>query len=508
MKITSILSALLLLSIAISAQDIPVSKFGASITGNELKEHVKILSSDEFMGRETGREGEKMAAEYIINSFKKINLSVPKNTKNPFLQEFELHKNAWDKFLIIKDSDTLLIGQDFHISGMWPENDTVMNVVFVGYGTDTEHYSDYKNLDVNSKIVAFMNGEPLDKNGMFLTTKSFIPQYSILGYDKAKIAFEKGAVGAIMIDPDQSKIDNLIRIDKQFSSNQQFFLPGTGSVENNTSGLVSLSEKSASILFNIKPKLWAKYRKKLNKGKTVRLNTKIQMVSEKGSNKIISENVIGMIKGSEKPDEYIIITAHFDHLGQKDDKVFNGADDNASGTAAVIEIAEAFIEAANDGFYPKRSVIFMPVSGEEKGLLGSRYYTSNPLVPLEKTKAAINMDMIGRQDGFEESNEPYVYLYISDEPGSALDNTAHNSGRIVDGEILTVYKYPSNSGFSTRGSDHASFEDKGIPVMYFYCGTHEDYHRPTDTWEKLDYINMTRITKMVFASAWELANQD
>ena len=492
---------------SVSAQENLISKYSSSISSQELKEHVKILSSDEFMGRETGQEGENMAGEYILNKFIELNLAGPGSEK-PFIQEFELHKNAWDNFYLISGTDSLKIDKDMYVTGMWPEGNKELQIVFAGYGADTKLYSDYKNLNVDNKIVAFINGEPMDKNGKFLSNNSYIPEYSILGFDKAKIAFAKGAKGAIMIEPEEEKINNLIRINKQFNKNQQFFLPGTGVMANNKNGLITLSEKSASILFSNNIDDWAKYQKKLDKGKTVNLNTRVKLVSAKGSNKVVGENVLGMIKGSEKPEEVVIITAHYDHLGKRDDIIFNGADDNATGTAAVIEIAEAFCQAAEEGHRPKRSIIFMPVSGEEKGLLGSKYYTSNPLVPLNSTKAAINMDMIGRQDDSKDRDTSYVYIYLSDEEGSKLDLIAKNSSRIVGGETLPVYKYPSNSGYSTRGSDHVSFEDQGIPVMYFHCGTHEDYHRPSDTWEKIDYPNMTRISRIVFSSAWEIANQE
>jgi len=385
-----------------------------------------------------------------------------------------------------------------------------VEVVFAGYGADTEHYSNYTGLQVEGKVVAFLSGEPMDKNGKFLANNAYVPEYSIVGYDKARIAVEKGALGAIMIDPDQSKIDKLIHLQKRFVKNQQFFLPGTGKTDNSAIGMIAVGYDYASLLFENSTSDWLKYQKKMNKGKPIRkiLKTDINICSAKGANKVVGDNVLGLIRGSEYPDEYIIVTAHYDHLGYNKDKIYNGADDNASGTAAVIEIAEAFVEAAKAGFPPKRSVLFMPVSGEEKGLLGSHYYTSNPVVPLENTKAAINMDMIGRQDDYEKADTSYVFLYMSDKRGSELDELAKNASELEGGDMLTVFKYKDTKEFNIGGSDHASFENKEIPVLYFYCGTHEDYHRPTDTWEKLDYKSMTSISRMVFASAWQLANQD
>ncbi len=510
MKQILFLSTFLIALMPLSAQDNQIIYYSSSITEAELQEHVKILASDDFMGRETGFEGQKKAARYIHDNFKMLNLTGPADGNNPFFQEFELFENDWDKFILVKNADSMFIGKELYVSGRWPEGEQILHIVFVGHGADTEHYSDYKGIDVEGKVVAFINGEPLDKNGRFLTTGSFVPEYSIVGYDKARIAKNKGAVGAIMIDPDQSKIDKMIAMKKKFSNSQQLFLPSSGKFDNYDNGMIAMGYENASLLFGNSIKDWEKYLKKMSQGKSVSgiLGTDIKLVSEKGTNKISSENVLGMIRGSELPNEYIIIIAHYDHLGQRDDVIFNGADDNASGTAAVIEIAEAFAEAAEAGYPPKRSILFMPVSGEEKGLLGSRFYTSNPTVPLQNTIAALNMDMIGRQDGYAQKDTAYVFLYLSDEPGSNLDKVVKNASKLEGQDFMTIYKYKESNELSLRGSDHASFENEGVPVLYFYCGTHVDYHRPTDTWEKLDYHNLTNIARMVFASAWQLANQN
>lgn len=507
---TGLLVSFLLSAILSAAQENPAREFSLGITPEELTEHVRILASEEYGGRATGSDGQKKAAFYIMSHFSQMKISGPTDNHNPYFQEYELVKNGWDKFMLIKGPDTLHFEEEIHVTGYWPESKNNINVVFVGYGADTENYSDYQGIDVAGKVVAFLNGEPMDKNGRFLTTKTYLPEYSMLGYDKARIAAEKGALGSIMIDPDRGKIDKLIQMNKRFSANQQFFLPGSGSVSNNPKGLIALDYESASILFGNNPADWDDYIKKISKGKSSRelLETQVKLISDRGENKIVSENVIGVLRGSQLPEEYIVITAHYDHLGRRGGEVFYGADDNASGTAALIEIAEAFAEAADAGYRPKRSVLFVAVSGEEIGLLGSRYYTTSPVAPLVNTVAALNMDMIGRQDDEELKDSTYVYLYLSDSTGSGLDSLARESSLLAGNNIMVNYKYGGNNELSTGGSDHVSFENAGIPVLYYYCGTHDDYHRPSDTWDKLDYESMAVISKMVFSAAWLLANDD
>ena len=227
------------------------------------------------------------------------------------------------------------------------------------------------------------------------------------------------------------------------------------------------------------------------------------------SNQIIrGENVLGYIEGTDLKDELIIITAHYDHLGKHDSLIFNGADDDASGVAGAMEIAEAFMIAKKEGFGPRRSILIMPVSGEEKGLLGSKYYTDNPIYPLEKTVANLNIDMIGRLDDWHD-NGNYVYLIGSDRLSLELHNINEEINlnyigldldyRFNDEEDPNRYYYRS---------DHYNFAKNNIPVIFYFNGIHEDYHRPSDTIEKLDFNKIETITRLVFLTAWELANRE
>jgi Zn-dependent M28 family amino/carboxypeptidase len=224
--------------------------------------------------------------------------------------------------------------------------------------------------------------------------------------------------------------------------------------------------------------------------------------------KIKGENVLGYIEGGDLKNELIIITAHYDHLGKHDSLVFNGADDDGSGTVATLEIAEAFMLAKKAGHGPRRSVLIMPVSGEEKGLLGSKYYTENPVYPLEKTVANLNIDMIGRLDDWHDTAN-YVYLIGADRLSQELHDISEevNEKHIGLNLDYTFNEEDDPNRYYYR-SDHYNFAKNNIPVIFYFNGVHEDYHKTTDTIEKIDFQKIENITRLVFLTAWELANRD
>jgi hypothetical protein len=224
--------------------------------------------------------------------------------------------------------------------------------------------------------------------------------------------------------------------------------------------------------------------------------------------KIKGSNVLGYIEGTDLKEELIIITAHYDHLGKHDSLTFNGADDDGSGTVATLEIAEAFMLAKKAGKGPRRSVLIMPVSGEEKGLLGSKYYTDHPTYPLENTVVNLNIDMIGRLDDWHDTAN-YVYLIGADR----LSQELHDISEQVNKEHIGLnldYKFNEENDPNRYyyRSDHYNFAKNNIPVIFYFNGVHEDYHKITDTVEKIDFQKIQTITRLVFLTAWELANRE
>ncbi|AWA30446.1 peptidase M28 [Flavobacterium magnum] len=227
-----------------------------------------------------------------------------------------------------------------------------------------------------------------------------------------------------------------------------------------------------------------------------------------GENLPDSENIWAFIEGSEKPEEIIVVSAHYDHVGVKGGKVYNGADDDGSGTVALLEIAQAFEKAKKDGHGPKRSILILHVTGEEHGLHGSRYYSEHPLFPIANTVADINIDMIGRRDDLH-SQSNYVYVIGSDYLSTDLYNICEAANKQFTNLELD-YKYNSRKDpnrFYYR-SDHYNFAKQGIPSVFLFNGTHADYHKDTDEVSKIEFDALAKRAQLAFAIAWDIANRD
>lgn len=222
-----------------------------------------------------------------------------------------------------------------------------------------------------------------------------------------------------------------------------------------------------------------------------------------------TENVAAIIKGSKFPDEYIVISSHLDHIGIKNGEINNGADDDGSGTVALLEIAEAFKMAADVGQGPKRSLIFLHVTGEEKGLLGSSYYAKNPLYPLTQTMTNLNVDMIGRTDPKREDKDPnYIYLIGADRLSQDLhDISEATNTKYTQFKLDYTFNEEKDPNRFYYRSDHYNFAKNNIPVIFYFSGTHEDYHKPGDTPDKIMYDLLAKRTQLIFYTAWELANR-
>lgn len=222
-----------------------------------------------------------------------------------------------------------------------------------------------------------------------------------------------------------------------------------------------------------------------------------------------SENVLAFIEGSEKPEEVLVLSAHLDHIGIEKGEVFNGADDDGSGTIALLEIAEAFKQAKEEGNGPKRSILFLHVTAEEIGLYGSKYYSENPVYPLANTIANLNIDMIGRIDPKREKVSDYVYLIGSDMLSQDLHDISEAANKkYMNLDLDYTYNGKDDPNRFYYRSDHYNFAKNNVPVIFYFNGTHADYHRATDTADKIEYPLYHKRTQLIFTTAWELANAD
>lgn len=486
--------------------------YAQSITAENIKQHVYVLASDSLEGRETGQLGQYKAADYIAKHFKRIGLNTSSQVEGQasFYQNFNLEKIRWAKSYLIMGQDTLFLFKDIYAKGemLFPQ-ETTLTPVFLGYGIEDNMYSDYTNKNIIGKAAVILQGEPMLNNTSLITGTTQTSEWSEGWQKKALLAYKKGAKAVFIVSPVTN--DTFTSAIKRMRETKNGFSMGVESELLKEKALF-ITEQQACKLFNTDTTLLNEWKRKpleranAFKKATTTCRLKINALVEK----IPTQNVIGLLEGSDLKDEYIVVSAHYDHLGKRaDGKIFYGADDDGSGTAAVLNMAEAFAQAKKEGKGPRRSLLFTAFTGEEMGLLGSNHYTMNPLFPLSKTVANLNIDMIGRVDKEHENDSNYVYLIGS----NRLSQELHQLSEATNKKYTTLsldYKYndPADPNQLYYRSDHYNFAKHGIPVIFYFTGLHEDYHKTTDTPDKLLYRKTSTISKLVFLTAWELANKE
>jgi Zn-dependent M28 family amino/carboxypeptidase len=489
-------------------------EYAATITAEELSKHLRIIAADSMQGRDTGSEGQKMAADYIASQF--FDASVKPVIKFPdgaegYYQEFELVRRMPAVASLETGTQRRESPRDFLAQGIHQTVPaTTLEVVFAGYGIESERYSDYAGLDVQGKAVLIFAGEPVGKRGKRLVTgTTSASEWSTTTLKKAELARQKGARAVFILYPDQSP--------EQFSQSLKTAWQGPSlklkykAAAQQNAPVFTVSRELAAEIIGISEKTLLRQQRKIaRRKKPVRLpNATVTWSAQVDEETVSSENVIGMVPGTDKKDEIIVVSAHYDHVGVQNGQVYNGADDDGSGTVAVLEIAQAFARARSDGFGPRRSIVFMTVSGEEKGLLGSEFYTAHPLFPLQNTVANLNIDMIGRLDEAHQGNPNYVYLIGSDKLSSELHAISEEANRQFT-NLQLDYKYndPADPNRFYYRSDHYNFAKHKIPVIFYFNGVHADYHQPTDDVEKIDFNKIEKIARLVFFTAWDVANRE
>ena len=493
-----------------TGKDTIASKYGETITAQDLSKHLHIIASDEYEGRETGKEGQKKTAEYIKQSFKNSGLTA--GNKGSYFQEFNLViQDPKGVKISVNGKDFEFLRDFYYFPGF---KDTVINineVTFLGYGISDKKYNDYKDADVNGKVVMVLNGEPVNKKAKsFLTGKKEMSSWTSNRRKKAEFARDNGASALLIVVNNAEENINKLR---HFIESPSMKLDKPGRQQEKGLPCFYISREMADVILNSKEgrKKTADYIKEIDhKGRpqSAIINSAINIDINRESKKITSENVLGYVEGTDLKDELIVITAHYDHLGIHDGVVYNGADDDGSGTVAVMELAEAFGKAKKEGNGPRRSILFMPVSGEEKGLLGSEYYTENPVYSLEGTVSNLNIDMIGRVDSKHEGNFNYLYLIGSDKLSTELHKISEQANATYTNmELDYTFNKPNDPNRFYYRSDHYNFAKNNIPVIFYFNGVHPDYHKATDTVEKINFEAMEIRTRLVFYTAWDLANR-
>jgi len=479
--------------------------YASTITSNELKEKLYTYASDEHEGRETGSPGQQKALDYIKNHYEALNIPSAVAPDNYF-QEVPLNNIKTPEVSLTVNGTSFNYFEDFISQTSAATGEfSASEIVYAGFGINHENTNDYKDLDVKGKIVVVKSGEPQDKDGNFLVSGT--KEISKWSNGRQAISAKRSAAkdnGAkalfFMDDALFSRYSKLYKARHDKGTSRSLSLPKKDKAEQIYHFLIS-EKLGNALVSNIN-----------DTESSAVVKSDITVNYKSISVPLPSANVAAIIKGSEKPEEYIIISSHSDHIGiATDGQINNGADDDGSGSVAVLEIAEAFKAAADKGQGPKRSIVFLHVTGEERGLLGSRYYTDfSPLFPLENTVANLNIDMIGRVDPKRESdNRNYLYIIGSDKLSTELHNISEEVNETFTNiEFDYTYNDENDPNRFYYRSDHYNFAKNNIPIIFYFNGTHDDYHRPTDTPDKIEYDLLENRTRLVFHTAWELANRE
>ncbi|KQS23876.1 M28 family peptidase [Dyadobacter sp. Leaf189] len=517
----NLLAGILLSAATIAnAQDDAV-KYANSITPEDLKKHLVIIASDSLEGRDTGSPGQKKAAEYVSKYYKQFGLqpaATAADGSKSYLQKYTLYKRSYGDVYVKAGGKKFEFNKDFYLNGLLTVPEEISaNVVLAGFGIEDQAYSDYKNLDVKDKSVIIFEGEPKSADGKYLlsgTTEKSKWGATVGWQNKVKLAREKGAKYVFIItDKTGDDLDKEIR--QRAAMARRFSAPTLKPVQENPNNIAAfgVSQDLGAKILNTSVAKLAKSRESIEKsGKALTKNPtgSVSMKVERISETIDTENVAAFMEGSDKKEEVLVISAHLDHIGiSPNGEINNGADDDGSGTVSLLEIAEAFSKAKAEGKGPRRSILFLNVTGEEKGLFGSEYYSENPLYPLKNTIADLNIDMIGRVDEAHKNDHKYVYLIGSDKLSSKLHEISEEANKkYVNFKLDYTFNDPKDPNRFYYRSDHYNFAKVGVPVIFYFTGVHEDYHKPGDDVEKILFDKQSSIVKLVFHTAWELVNRD
>ena len=532
-----------------------VQEYQALLDPEEMAARMYYLASDRFEGRETAMPGQHKAAEYLASQYRKMGVA-PKGTveaEDPrapeaYFQEFTVYgtRTTHASLTATQQTDTLATGTydttlpntstTFLPLGTLPEQEG--GLIFAGYGIGQSNFNDYNALDdagltVDGDWLMFLRSDPVHDDGTHLFTGTDEPSTWTDGLNrKLQIVRDLGRFGdgepaagvLIVADIGPKAVDVTERARILADYNEPGSMSLTEEEDSSTFPVYMVSTEFADALLaeadqsveTIQQEVLATESPVVFDVPDVTVDSRLERTPYAKP----TDNVVAHIEGSDPDlkDEVIVITSHYDHIGleqtgPQDNYINNGADDNASGTIATVALAEAFRAAKDDGYGPRRSLLFLNVSAEEKGLLGSAYYADEePIYPLEQTVANLNLDMIGRVDPSypELPDSNYVYVIGGNLISDDLDaiNREANALTGIDYTLHERYNDPNDPQALYRRSDQWNFGKHNIPFIFYFSGLHDDYHDVGDEAHKIDYERMAERTRLVFGTTWQLANQD
>ncbi|PWS27604.1 peptidase [Pedobacter yonginense] len=497
-------------------------RFSKAINPIDGRKHLSILASDEYEGRETGTKGAWMAADYIRNYFKSIGLKGPVN--GDYFQKIDLANYSVSESMFTINGQPKQAYKDFVILsnsvGLNGFTFSANDVVFVGYGLTKDGYNDFDGINVEGKVVMmFAAGDPTAKAG----DKTDRRQAMMARAKKMSYLAQGKAKAVILIDP---TLDNITEARKASYTAGSNVMKTAENIERmkkqNPFTSISISTATANEILKTANTSVDAVQKKIAetmKPASQTLSVAISASAMKKETPVRCENVLGFLEGTDPvlKKEVLVLTGHYDHIGitpdvEGPDKINNGADDDGSGTTGVLLMAKAFSDAKKAGKGPKRSILFMTVVGEEKGLWGSEWYSEHPVFPVENTIADLNTDMIGRV-GEEYLGKPdsanYIYSVGSKMLSSDLA-TLQDRVNATYTKMKLDFKYddPNDTERIYYRSDHYNFAKLGIPIIFYYDGMlQQDYHRPGDEVSKINFELLAKRAHLTYYIGWELANQ-
>lgn len=488
-----------------------IHDFDKTITVDGLKSDLTIIASDEFEGRETGEEGIKKATNYITERYKEMGLT-PVGDNGTFEQNYDLSAPVIDSYnYTVTDNEGSLISEtavtkeatgDF-VTIFGGSDDVSGEIIFAGFGISNEATNQLPEVVADKWVMVFFDRQ--------LTNQRALQTLS-----------GKGAAGVIMI-MDQNNPEGFIQNAEQAQSR-------IGSAGRLSLAYLQNNSSRSAAWNRVNPELAAKMLGKANVSELVDMSEEIKANASDfkpmeleytlshdvsiSENTVVASNIAAFLEGSDPllKDEVVVLSAHHDHVGigrpdSTGDTIYNGADDDGSGTVGLLSTAQAMVAAKKAGAGPKRSVLFLHVSGEEKGLLGSRYYSDHPIYPIENTVANINVDMIGRVDKEHEENKDYIYVIGGEIISSGLDSLLRSANEAtVNLDLSNRYNDLEDPNQFYRRSDHWNFGRLGIPFIFFFNGVHADYHRPSDSIEKIEWEALTKRTQLIYTTTAMIAN--
>jgi hypothetical protein len=484
-------------------------RFSKYLTADGMKKNLTILASDEYEGRETGQKGQKMTAQYITNYYKDLGIPPINTLKEGYQQTYPLAVfNPPELKLSIAKKAYNQTTDYYSWANITGDTDiTVTDIEFCGYGINTQVYNDYDKVDLKHKAVMILNGEPYRADGKSIISQSTEASPWATNMRSKQAEAKKQGIKYLFV-VDTNIAGSYARQERRLKHNRMAIDDGTAM---DYPFIIYISKQMADeILASSKQNTTSISNKISSTAKPMHfpVKTNIELNLKQGKQKVSAENVMAYIEGTDLKNEVLVLSAHYDHLGIQDGKVYNGADDDGSGTVAIMQLAKAFQEAKKQGKGARRSMLFLNVSGEEKGLLGSEYYTDHPVFELSKTICDLNIDMIGRLDEKYKNNANYVYLIGSDKLSSQLHQISEQVNKTYTNlQLDYTYNDEKDPNRFYYRSDHYNFAKNNVPVIFYFNGVHDDYHQPTDDVEKIDFAKMEKISKLVFFTAWKLANQ-